>query len=225
MSDDNTKDNDQLIDQNLDNIQKDDEEIQDDNEEDILKKDFIEAEAPKYGPYPWLDAILGNKFEKDGGYKFDRSTVRFLGPAMILYIILFFVSGLYKIDCVPMKVLFVIGIGLWIFLILNRRTQKVQHVTAEAQYMFNAAERSIVLLSVFTLFTVLTRINHDTTNTILLASIMISTIAGGIWYTYEDKPLNYRNNRNIGVAGINLSLMLFVLLLAKNYYCTKDFKY
>lgn len=219
-----TKSNDELLDKVKDEAALDLEEQEQDNDE-ILKKDFIEAQAPKYGPYPWLDALLGNKFEKDGGYQFDKSTVRFLGPAMILYIIIYYVSGLYKIDCVPMKVLFLVGIGLWVFLILNRRKQKVQHVSSEAQYMFNSAERSIVLLSIFTLFTVLTRIKHDTTNTIILASIIISTIAGGIWYTYEDKPTNYRNNRNIGVAGINLSLMLFVLLLAKNYYCTKEFNW
>jgi hypothetical protein len=227
MSD--TEENDKLIDDaaNSDNNNDDvkdpiDEVVFDQN----LKLDWIESDAPKFGPWPWLDNIVGDKHAHrcgpngcEKGYTFDKSTVEILGPGWVMFNVIVVASGLLKLDCVALKLLWCIGNITWIYLILNRRTEKVQHIATEASSMFHAADRSIVLLSIFSIFAVLSKIDHDKPNMILIGSILMSAAMGSFWYTFEDEPLNYRDSRNVAVAGINLSIMLFVLLVAKIYFC------
>jgi len=180
-------------------------EQQEDAINELLKKDFIEADAPKYGPWPWLDRILLNKYKDEGGYKLDRSATRFFVPGMILFNIIFFGSGSYKENCVFLKIVWILGNLLWLMMIHNKRNEGARSIQGEIDILFKAVDRDIVLLSIITLFAVFVKAK--------------ALIFGAFWYTFADEPLYYRNSRNLSASSLTLGLLLFSMFVARHYFC------
>lgn len=194
-------------------------EQQEDDINELLKKDFIEADAPKYGPWPWLDRILLNKYKDEGGYKLDRSATRFFVPGMILFNIIFFGSGSYKANCLFLKIIWILGNLLWLMIIHNKRNEGARSIQGEIEILFKAVDRDIVLLSIITLFAVFVKAKADKTNNFLLGSSILSLIFGAFWYTFADEPLYYRNSRNLSASSLTLGLLLFSMFVARHYFC------
>lgn len=177
-----------------------------------LKVDFLEEEAPKYNlPF---------------GYKMDKSTAHAFLPALIMYIVVVNYSNIIpdSDDCIFVKGFFYVSIILWLFLVHNRRTEKVIHISNEYTSLQRARESNIVILSVITLYSVFnclcTRSLPDENSAkILVGYGIFSLLIGSIWYTCEDTPLNYRQIRNIHIAGTTSGLFCFILFILNKYFC------
>jgi len=196
--------NDKLIEENQDKIDSESSNQTSDNDsEDILKKDYIEDEAPKYK----IDIFGIN-------YQFDRSTVLTFIPGIFIYTIAFVALGLHKTDCKGLKIAFLCSIGFWIFQIHNRRNEKVQHITGESASKQRARDSTIVILSIISLYTVFTKKKDP-----LLGVSILSVIFGAFWFTHEDLPLHYRLARNVYVTSLTIALNCFGLYIIKDFFC------
>lgn len=177
-----------------------------------LKVDFLEEDAPKFN-WPF-------------GYKVDRSTVYAFFPALIMYIVIVNYSKILpdSEDCIFVKGFFYASIILWLFLIHNRRKEKVIHISNEFTSLQRARESNIVILSVITLYSVFNclctqSLPDENSAKIMIGYAIFALLIGSIWYTCEDTPLNYRQIRNIHVAGTTTGLFCFILFILNKYFC------
>jgi len=204
-----TKSNDDLIDNQQSNIDADVEaQKKEADMNEILKKDYIETDAPKYN----ID-LFGLK------YQIDKSTIQFFLPGLVVYVATFMILGLHNSDCVLLKIMFLVGIFFWVLQIHNRRNEKLQHVTGESVSKHRARDSTIVILSIITLFTVFSKDKRDKENAGLLGVSILSLIIGSFWYAHEDTPELYRNKRNIHISSLTVALMMFALFIIRNYLC------
>tara|TARA_B110000285_G_scaffold235072_1_gene314548 strand:+ start:1047 stop:1646 length:600 start_codon:yes stop_codon:yes gene_type:complete len=197
-------DNDKLIEANQNKIDSESSNGKIDNDsDDILKKDYIENDAPKYNL---------NLFGLE--YALDKSTVLTFVPGLFLVVAIFFALKMQNSDCVGVKITFVMSVFFWIFEIHNRRKEKIQHISGESASMTRARDSAIVIMSIITLFTVFG--NHR--DPLLGFAILILTF-GSFWFTFEDEPDNYRFGRNVHVAALTAALQLFGIFIVKTYIC------
>jgi hypothetical protein len=193
--------NDKIIEQNITDSEN--------NDQDLLKLDVIEYDAPKFFPF--------KAFGSD--YPVDQNTLKVFGTTLIIWLLLIWKLKTKNYNCKLINVFLILSVLFWILQIHDRRNEKLSHVSNELTSKHRARDSAIILLSIVAIFTAFSWTKLIPKDQVILGLSLLSLLIGSFWYTSEDNSIQYRSVRNIHIATMTLGILFFMLFIIKDMIC------
>jgi hypothetical protein len=176
------------------------------SQSNILESDFVEKEGPKVYIF---------------GIKFDQVGLITCILAIIIWIVIFQITGLYN-SSVPNKILFYGVIVFWIVQLILEKEEKTAYITQEQGTLNNVREISLVtfgstmLLMSILLYSDKFTINDSNKNNYLILMIVnILLIASLISVSIPNKADNFRTLRMVRILFLDTGFYVLIAFLLK----------
>ena len=176
------------------------------SQSNILESDFVEKEGPKVYIF---------------GIKFDQVGLITCILAIIIWIVIFQITGLYN-SSVPNKILFYGVIVFWIVQLILEKEEKTAYITQEEETLNNVREISLVtfgstmLLMSILLYSDKFTINDSNKNNYLILMIVnILLIASLISVSIPNKADNFRTLRMVRILFLDTGFYVLIAFLLK----------
>ena len=176
------------------------------SQSNILESDFVEKEGPKL-------YIFGIKFDKIG---LITSIL-----AIVLWIIIFNITGLYN-SSIANKILFYGVIVFWIVQLILERDEKTAYITQEEGTLNNVREISLVvfgstmlLMTILLYFDKFTINDSNKNNYLILIIVNILLIASLLLVSIPNKADNFRTLRMVRILFLDTGFYVLIAFLLK----------